>query len=260
MKLIKIPFSAGGLGRSDGTELAPDIIVKELHDLFANEHGRKCGYLTEQVKVDQLNIEDTQDAIYKKIKEQDEKCIILGGDHSITFPCFKAFAKKYQNSGIIIFDAHPDCENDFAPPTQEDLVNAIVNQKLIPQRNMILVGIRNWDKKELDFLKKHNIRYFNMKQIFEHGIKDVCDIIMESARQWSSLYISIDIDAVDPAFAPGTGYIEPAGLTSRELIYFIQRIRLLKNLKMVDVTEINPRKDTNNMTSKLGAKIIAEFC
>ena len=73
---------------------------------------------------------------------------------------------------------------------------------------------------------------------------------METARQWPALYISIDIDAVDPAFAPGTGYIEPAGLTSRELIYLVQRFKLLKNLKMVDLVEINPEKDFTTKTPK----------
>ena len=82
---------------------------------------------------------------------------------------------------------------------------------------------------------------------------------MEQARNFSDLYISIDIDILDPAFAPGTGYIEPAGLSTRELIYLIQRIKLLKNIKKYDLVEVNPDKDINNMTSKVAAKIIKEL-
>jgi len=259
MKIIKIPFS-GSLGKANGSELAPDLIIKELHDLLSNEAGRKCGYLVEEIKISSKNIEETHNNICNKIKEEKEGCIILGGGHSITSPCFKAFSETHENSGIIIFDAHPDCRDNFTPALQEDLVNGIVNKKLVSPKNIILIGTRNWHNEELEFIKKNNIRVFSMKQLFDMGVKEICDTIMETARSWSSLYISIDIDSVDPAFAPGTGCTEPAGLTSRELIYFVQRLKLLKNLKIVDIVEINPKKDVNNMTSKLGAKIIAEFC
>ena len=84
-------------------------------------------------------------------------------------------------------------------------------------------------------------------------------MVMEKARKFENLYISLDIDSVDPAFAPGTGCIEPGGLASRELIYFIQRLKLLKNLRMMDIVEVNPKIDVNNMTSKLAAKVIGEF-
>ena len=75
------------------------------------------------------------------------------------------------------------------------------------------------------------------------------------------LYVSLDIDVVDPAFAPATGYKEPGGLTSREIIYLMQRINKIKNLRAVDIVEINQEKDKNfdNMTLKLGAKILAEL-
>jgi len=98
-----------------------------------------------------------------------------------------------------------------------------------------------------------------MKQIFEQGIKETSHFIMEQVRKFDPLYISIDIDVIDPAFAPGTGYLEPAGFSSREFIYFIQKLKLLKNLGAIDLTEINPDKDFNGLTVKLGAKIIAEF-
>ena len=99
-----------------------------------------------------------------------------------------------------------------------------------------------------------------MKEITTEGIHEISESVMAAAKDFEALYVSIDIDVLDPAFAPGTGCTEPAGLTSRELIYFVQRLKLLKNLKIVDIVEINPKKDVNNMTSKLGAKIIAEFC
>ena len=89
-------------------------------------------------------------------------------------------------------------------------------------------------------------------------LQDTCDIIMEFSSG-KELYFSLDIDVVDPSFAPATGYAEPGGLTSRQLIYLIQRINKIKNLKAVDIVEINPDKDVNNLTVKLGAKVLGEL-
>jgi agmatinase len=82
---------------------------------------------------------------------------------------------------------------------------------------------------------------------------------MSAGLGFGSLYVSIDIDVLDPAFAPGTGYLEPSGLSSRELIFFLQRLSNLKNLKAVDLVEINPKLDISNLTVKTGAKIISEL-
>ena len=75
------------------------------------------------------------------------------------------------------------------------------------------------------------------------------------------IYLSIDIDVLDPRFAPGVGYIEPGGMSSRQLLYFIQRLNLLKTLRVIDIVEINSEKDKkhDNMTVKIGAKLLAEF-
>ena len=91
-------------------------------------------------------------------------------------------------------------------------------------------------------------------------LQDSCDIIMEFSHG-KELYVSVDIDVIDPAFAPSTGYKEPGGLTSRQFIYLIQRINKMRNLRAVDIVEINSEKDKqfNDITVKLGAKILAEL-
>lgn len=263
MKLIKIPSSQGGLGKSDGSELAPDEVIKQAHDLFLNEKGELPVFEIDEVKVASSNLEETNKNIFNKaieIFKKNEKAIFIGGDHAITYPVVRAFSNTFsKNPGIIIFDAHPDAEDYFMPPTQEDLLPAMINENLIKAANIILVGTRNWHSNELEFLKKNKIRFFNMKEITEEGLHESCEAIMSIAKNFDALYISVDIDAVDPAFAPGTGYIEPGGLTSRELIYFLQRLKFLKNLKALDIAEINPKKDINGITSKLGAKILVEM-
>ena len=93
---------------------------------------------------------------------------------------------------------------------------------------------------------------------FLGNIEQTCDSIMEFANG-KELYVSIDIDVVDPAFAPGTGYCEAGGLTSRQILYLVSRINRIKNLRAVDIVEVNPEKDVNNQTIKLGAKILSEL-
>ena len=259
MKLIKVPFSKGGLGKTDGCELAPDKIIEILKESNLSESGFKPQFQIDEINIDQSNIETTNKNIFSKIKDTTTRSILIGGDHSITFAAVKAFAKKNPGTGIVMFDAHPDCEHNMDPPSHEDFIRTLVENNIVPADRIILIGIRSWDGPEKEFLETKNIRYFTMKQINMHGLSDVMDTVTESVRSWPYFYLSIDIDAADPAFAPGTGYQEPGGLTSREIIYAIQRIKLLKNWQFADIVEVNPKKDTNNITAALAAKLVVEL-
>lgn len=252
MIIVKVETSQGCLNKNLGCEKAPEKILEALKEIHVNEKGEEKKYVIKELNLPKNNIEETND-----ILEKVEGDIFLGGDHSITYPLFKSLAKKYNNPGIIIFDAHPDCENNFIPPTHEDFNKVLIENNILKKENLILVGTRSYDKKEIDFLKRNNIKNFSMKNL--EDIQDVCDTIMEEALNFDALYLSIDIDVLDPAFAPGTGYIEPGGLTTRQLLYFIQRIRNMKNLKRIDILEVNPDKDKNNLTVKAAAKILAEL-
>lgn len=258
MRIAKIPFSKAGLGKSEGCELAPDKIIEQAKEIFLSEDGKRSEFKIDKIDVNNSNITETNKNIFDYVTQQDEPLILLGGDHSITYSAFKAFAQKFKDSGLVIFDAHPDCENYFKPPTHEDFVNVLVKDGVVSKNNIIIIGIRNWDKNEYNFLKNNKIKHFTMKEIFEEGVREICDAVMSVAKNFGALYISIDIDVVDPAFAPGTGYIEPGGLSSRELLYFLSRLKKLNNFKMMDIVEINPKKDVNNITSKLGAKLLVE--
>lgn len=264
MKIIKIPSSQGGLGKANGAELAPDKVLEQTKELFMSEEGILPNFDIDKVEIISSNIEETNKNIYSKsleVLKNNVRPLFLGGDHSVTYPVVKAFKEIYpKNPGIIIFDAHPDAENDFMPPSQEDLLCALVNQNIIKKENIILVGTRNWDKNEIEFIQKNKIKYFSMKEIIAEGINEISESIMSVAKNFKDLYVSIDIDVLDPAFAPGTGYIEPGGLTTRELLFFLHRLKKLQNLRAFDLVEINPKKDINDMTVKVGAKILVELC
>jgi len=258
MKILKIPFSNGGLGKTKGTELAPDKITSYLKKDSLNENNTLPLFNIEQIEINQDNIEETNKTIFQKVKKNltNPKTILIGGDHSITYPSFKAFS-ELANPGLIIFDAHPDCMHNFTPPTHEDFVKTLIKNNILNPENIILVGLRSWHKDEYTFLKENNIRFFTMKQLHQ-DFHHITETIMENARKFSNIYLSIDIDVVDPAFAPATGYPEPGGLTSRQLIDMLQKIKNLKTIKMIDIVEVNPTKDKYNITSKLAAKIITE--
>lgn len=275
MNLIKVPFAALNLNKNLGTKHAPEQIVQNLKRFSFTEDHLLPNFQIKEIPVNQNNVQESFQTIIQKAKEffqQSEQNFFLGGDHSITYPLVKAFAQTFQNPqtlnqlpnrppppspGLVIFDAHPDCQSDFNPPTHEDLLLALINQNIIKKENIILVGIRSWSKEEYHFLKQHQIKYFSMKEITQEGLYESSEALMSIAKNFSHLYLSIDIDVLDPAFAPGTGYPEPGGLTTRELLYFLQRLKKLKNFKAADLVEINPEKDQN--TALVGAKIISEL-
>jgi len=261
MKLIKVP-AINGLGKTEGCEKAPENIISCLKEFYLNEDGMLPVFDFENVEIEKGNIEKTNKNIYNKIKNslnEAEHLFILGGDHSITYSCFRAFSDEFENAGLIVFDAHPDCVNNFKPPTHEDYLRVLVEGGKLKKENILLIGLRNWHKEEYKFLKENKIKFFNMKEIANENLHEVSESIMSVARNFNALYVSIDIDVLDPAFAPGTGYKEPGGFTSRELLYFLKRLKLLKNLKAIDLVEINPDNDSSELTVKLGAKILSEM-
>ncbi len=231
MIFVKVPYSRGSLGKNNGCEKAPNLLVDG-----------------EIIQVDNSNIDLTMENISHAKGD-----FFIGGDHSITYGSFKGFAKEFSNPGIIVFDAHPDLEVSTNSVTHEDYLSKLIEDGILKKENVILVGIRNISRNELKFLSGMN--YFTMERIFRNE-EDICDSVMELALKFDGLYLSIDIDVLDPAFAPGTGYLEVGGMGVNELLYFLKRLRKLRNLKRIDLVEINPDKDINGVTIKTGRKII----
>ena len=269
MFIVKVP-GINGLGKTRGCEKAGNAVLETLKEIYSDEQGKPVdvGLLDlEEIHLDNSNLEKANNLIYKnalEIFETKLKTIFLGGDHSISYSLVKAFLAHCKSSGkkpcLIIFDAHPDCMPPVPgyseTPTHEEWVRALVDNGF-PAENILFVGVRNSDAQETEFLSRNRIRIIGMNQLLE-DLRDTCDIIMEFSNG-KELYLSLDIDVVDPAFAPATGYPEPGGLTSRQFLYLIQRLNKIKSLKAIDIVEINPEKAGAEMTVKLGAKILAEL-
>jgi len=262
MEIIRIRL-INSLGKTNGCEKAPVEVLKALKEIHSNEKLKPVEFEKlnlEEIHVDLNNIEEASYLIYKnscEVFEKNNKAFFIGGDHSISYPIAKAFLKVEKNPLIIVFDAHADCDNPCKEPTHEEWLRKLIEDGFNP-RNIILVSARNLWEHEINFIKEQGILVIKM-DVLNEDLEGVCDMLMERARGSSGFYLSVDIDAVDPAFAPGTGYLEPGGLSSRDLIYFVKRLTLLNNFKGADIVEINPDKDINGMTVKLGAKILSEM-
>lgn len=269
MFIVKVP-GINGLGKTKGCEKAGNAILESLKEIHSNEQGNIIDSSLldlEEIHLDNSNMELSNKLVYDnslKIFETKSKVIFLGGDHSISYPLGKGFLEHCKNLEkepcLIVFDAHADCMPAMQEPSHEEWLRKLIEGGF-PKENVLIVGLRNVWREEIRFLKENNIKTLSMSNLAE-DLNDMCDTIMEfSNKANSELYVSVDIDIIDPVFAPATGYLEPGGLSSRQFIFLMQRIKKIKTLRAVDIVEINPLMDKlhNNMTVKLGAKILAEL-
>ena len=212
-----------------------------------------------EIEIDNSDIQESEKQVYEKSKEvlnESDKAVFIGGDHSITYPIFKAFSGANKNPFLIVFDAHADCMAPMKEPTHEEFLRAIIEEGLVKPENIILVGARKIEDVERRFLEENNIKVFS--DIYD--LEAVADYITERANGMD-VYVSVDIDVLDPAFAPAVNYPEVNGLSSRELFYLLKRIFCIKSLRVLDVVEAVPEKDEkyDMRTIKVCVKIIEEF-
>ncbi len=264
MHVMNIPFVNGN---TEGCKIAGDLIFEELKNLEINEKEKLVNVSLldiEKINLDNLDLNSQADIICEKTLkslEEKDRAIFLGGDHSGSYFFTKSFLeycrKKNKHPCLVVFDSRPNCKNvSCEVPTNEEWLKNLVEDGF-PKENILLVGVRNYSYDELAFLKRNEIKIMKMNQILENR-EDSCDIIMEFSRG-KELYISIDVGVLDSVFVPGVFSSEVGGLSPRELIYFLQRLNILKNLKAIDVVEINPEIDSNNFCVKVGAKILSEL-
>jgi agmatinase len=264
MFIVKIPMINGE--RTEGCERTGDAVLGAMKEIHSNEQGKIIDSSLldlEEIHLDNNNLGLSNKLIYEnslEIFETKPQVIFLGGDHSITYSIGKAFLnqcnKEKKKPCLIVFDSHADClaSKEFA--SNRDWLKKLIGDGF-PEENILIVGGRNINPEEIKFIKENKIKLISMSHLTE-DLNDMCDTIMEFSNG-KELYVSIDIDIIDPAFAPATAFPEPGGLSSRQFLYLIQRIRKIRNLRAVDLTEINEKKDKERITVKLGAKILSEL-
>jgi len=175
--------------------------------------------------------------------------LFLGGEHLVSLPLIKACVENYPELVVFHFDAHTDLREQYYG---EENSHATVMRKvadLLKEKSLYQFGIRSGIKEEFEYAKENTHLYLD--EIFPALNQAV------SAVKGKPVYISLDIDVLDPAYAPGTGTPEPGGCTSREIL---QAILTMKDLNVVgmDLVEVAPAYDQTERTAILGAKIVRE--
>jgi agmatinase len=192
--------------------------------------------------------------------------VIMGGDHAITWPCATAIADHYGYGtvGIVHFDAHADTGADM-PETLASHgtpMRKLIESGAVPGRNFVQIGLRGyWPEQEtLDWMREHELRTHFMAEIDRFGFDRVLErAIDEALDQADHLYLSLDVDVCDPAFAPGTGTPEPGGLTSNDVLRAVRRLSAEVGLAGLDVVEVSPPYDDRGaITALLANRAVRE--
>ena len=240
-----------------GCRFGPDVIRDACNniEIFMPEFGVDL----EQVNIKDLgNLQHTVvaqnmiDMVRKtttELKDSSNQLIILGGEHSLTYGSYMSYPK---DTGYVVFDAHYDLRDEFA---DTKLSHAAYLRRIVEDRgpeNIIHVGARAFVKEELEFLTENNIKTISNSDIRNgNGPK----LLEQMTDKFENLYVSIDLDVLDPAFAPGVGNPEAIGITSRELYDLVVALKN-KKIQAADIVELNPMFD-NGSTASLAARMIS---
>jgi len=269
--VVGIPFDSGTSYRS-GARFGPRKIrgaslllwghnnvlgVSPLEVLSLVDYG--------DVGVIPVNIEATMQAITAEVGavlEAGPTVIALGGDHSITLPLLRAHAARFGPLAVVHFDSHPDTwQGEFAehPYSHGTPFRRAIEEGLIDTHAYIQVGIRGSTDSpdDLPEAKKLGARVLTIDEAFDIGIPEVSRVIREAVGERRA-YVSLDIDAADPAYAPGTGTPEVGGFSSYQMLQLVRGLRGL-NLVGFDLVEVNPAYDHGDITAILAANLAFEF-
>ncbi len=192
--------------------------------------------------------------------------IILGGDHGITWPVATAVADAYGHGkiGIIHFDAHADTAPDMrgALAGHGTPMRRLIESGAVPGKNFVQVGLRGYwpEPPILEWMQENQMRTHFMAEIRKDGFDAVLERALDEALdQADHLYISLDVDVADPAFAPGTGTPEPGGLTSAEVLRTVRRLAAEVGMVAMDVVEVSPPNDSGpNITALFANRAVME--
>ncbi|NLC19117.1 MAG: agmatinase [Clostridiales bacterium] len=181
--------------------------------------------------------------------DDNKKPLMIGGEHLVTLGCVRAVAKKYPGVHIVHFDAHADLRNEYLG---EKLSHACVMRRchdIIGDDRIYQFGIRSGDREEFEWAKDHVfMQKFNLDRL---------DAVIEILRN-KPVYLTIDLDVLDPSVFPGTGTPEAGGISFNELLAAISKVFTL-NIVAADITELSPVYDQSGVSTALACKLLREM-
>lgn len=256
--IVGIPDESKSHALRKGTSEAPHKIreISSIRDTYKRGDdislGLPLGGITKKV-YDYGNIERSQIGdIIDKIVSSSKIPISIGGDHSITAEIIKSISKKYGQLSLVYFDAHPDfisSINGYYGSVFYDVL------PYIDTKTSIQIGIRTPEKEEIDNIKKYDLQVITPFDIIQDGMQKISKKILDTTGK--NVYISLDMDAIDPAFAPGVSVPVPLGLTSIDVTFLLKSIAK-KGICGFDMMEMCPNYDIRDRTSHLASRIISE--
>ncbi len=215
------------------------------------------------VDVNPINLQDTYGLVERAVADALHAGVIpvcVGGDHSLSLPILRAMARKHGPVGLVHVDSHQDMWEEYFGNRyfHGTPFRRAVEEGLLDRKRVIQIGIRGpvYAETDFDFARQHGIRWITAGQVAREGLEWAKEQLL--VVRGGPVYLSFDIDGVDPAFAPGTGTPEVGGLTSREAV---ELVRVLVGMQLVgaDVVEVSPPYDHAGITSMLAANILFEI-
>ena len=267
--LLGVPDESKSKAPRKGAKNGPNQFRKAL---FSSENFKRSGQLipicpikgdlsTKKV-FDIGNV--TRNNLYPQIMKlisQRKIPIVIGGDHSITNTTLNAIKKITKKKiNLIYFDAHPD----FVTSTK-DYYGSVISDSLdcIDIKKSIFVGIRACEPEELYNITKYGANIIDPMDVQEYGtqkiLKKITQTCIKNNNNKNNIYISIDLDCLDPAFAPGVSVPTPCGLNPLELTYLMKQILAQTKIIGCDIVELSPSFDINNITANLAARLFKEI-
>ena len=258
INIFGVPFDATSTYRI-GSRFAPNAIREAFQniEIYSKRLGkdlediniRDLGNLIKVGDINEMN--KMVEEVTREIITNNKIPAILGGDHSLTNGSVRAI----NNCTLVVFDAHLDCRDEFEglKISHATFLRRLYEDGFIA--NLVHIGSRAATKDEWDFVNKDDITIIDMEKIYDlnTGLKQFKDVLSSS----NDIYVSIDLDVIDPAFAPGVGNPEANGMSTREILEFIYCLDNF-NLKGFDIVELIPAYD-NGSTSVLAARLLSEL-
>ncbi|MGH2789170.1 MAG: agmatinase [Actinomycetota bacterium] len=190
--------------------------------------------------------------------------VVLGGDHSVAYPNISAVAERFETGDLAVvqFDTHADTatENWGVERAHGTPFRHLVDEGIITGDRLVQVGLRGyWPfPEEFEWARRAGVRWHRMEEITENGIDAVVAAVDSEISNSSGFYLSVDIDVLDPAFAPGTGTAEPGGMSTRELLRAVRHLAAAHDLVGIEIVEVSPPYDHSGITAMAAHRVVLE--
>jgi agmatinase len=258
--LIGVPDESKSHAKRKGTSKGPDFLrLASNESEFFKRDGKIIpispmrGSLDNKRVLDVGNVkrEDLYQLIFDLVSDN-KIPIIIGGDHSITTVALQAIGNALGEIGLLYFDAHPD----FVSSTRNYYGSILTDStQSLDFKKSMLIGIRAAEPEEMENAAKVGLEIITPMDIAEAGVLKIAERL--KSRMSDKKYVSIDLDCLDPAFAPGVSVPTPGGLSSVDLIYLLKQA-VGSGIVGIDIVELSPDFDVNNITAYLAARILLE--